>query len=117
MLKNANKKEQKEQFICQSCNSQYNHLTSLYRHKKKCKNDANIQLTNLVLEVVKQNQELIFQHNETQKQFVEVCKTIQPHNTTTTNSHEYVSGQKHTHKKEVTPQMSTLFFLYYQSTL
>ena len=86
MLINANKKGQKGQFTCQICNAQYNHLSSLSRHKKTCtqqqnnNDNNNIQLTNLVLEVVKSNQDM-------QKQLVEVCKNIQPHNTSNSHNH------------------------------
>ena len=65
-------------FICENCNKKYANHSGLWKHKQKCKNDTNIQLTNLVLEVVKSNQDM-------QKQLVEVCKNIQPHNTS--NSH------------------------------
>jgi len=94
------------------CGKNYLHKQSLYNHKKKCNyehNETNVNnvnnidydikiLTNMVLEVVKQNQELMIQNSETQKQnqeltnkLFEICKngtsnTNNSHNTTT-NSH------------------------------
>ena len=40
------------------CGRQYTNRSGLWKHKQKCKNDTNIQLTNLVLEVVKSNQDM-----------------------------------------------------------
>jgi len=98
--KNGNKKMPKNalpNYMC-LCGKIYKHASGLSRHKNAincmpCKNqeDTTIStvedepeikiLTNLVLEVVKQNQELINQNNETQKQnksltnkLFEICK-------------------------------------------
>ena len=75
-------------FICNFCNKEYESRSGLWRHKKNCinpkfeptANQINI-LTNLVLEVVKNNSELLQQNhviqkqsNEIQKQMLEVCK-------------------------------------------
>ena len=93
-------KEQPEKYSCE-CGKQYKYSQGLSKHKKTCvfqnteinenKNDVTI-LTNLVLEVVKQNKELISQNNETQKQnqelqkqVIELCKNG-TNNTTITNS-------------------------------
>ena len=68
----------KKQFKC-VCGNIYKFSQGLSKHKKKCswindKNESYINggeiktLTNLVLEVVKQNQELVSLNNETQKQ-------------------------------------------------
>ena len=107
-LTNTNLDEQKKlHFICE-CGKKYNHMSSLCKHKKTCeniinKNDINNNdyindqtlLTNLVLEVVKNNNELQKQciefqkqNNELQKQMLEVYKngTI-TNNITNTNSH------------------------------
>ena len=94
-------------FECE-CGKEYNHRQSLSIHKKKCNYETNNQvinntdydikiLTNMVLEVVKQNQELMVQNTETQKQnkeltnkLFEICKNgthnSNSHNTTN-NSH------------------------------
>jgi hypothetical protein len=94
--KNENENSPKN-FVCQ-CGKDYNHRQGLYTHRKKCawesaplaaeiENPTEMKfLTNLVLEVVKNNTELIKQNQEFQKQMMEVCKN----NTTTTitnNSH------------------------------
>jgi hypothetical protein len=77
--KNDNKKTPKNalpEYVC-VCGKQYTHSSGLSRHKNanKCGSmalscdttDVKV-LTNLVLEVVKQNQELMIQNNEKQKQ-------------------------------------------------
>lgn len=79
-------KEQKEQnnkYTCNTCNKIYNDRAGLWRHKKKCvENNNNVStnefkmLTNLVLEVVKNNSELQKQNNELQKQNQELQKNI-----------------------------------------
>ena len=79
-------------FQCQKCNKNYKDRTGLWRHNKKCNseeklnklintndndnnNDNNIDtLTQLVLEVVKSNNELQKQNNELQKNVIEMCK-------------------------------------------
>ena len=67
---------------CEVCKKEYKTLSGLWKHKKKCVENNIVDssyneikiLTNLVLEVVKQNQELICQNNEFQKQNQEVIK-------------------------------------------
>jgi len=77
--------EQNNKYMCNNCNKIYKDRAGLWRHKKKCvennkedfsKNEFKM-LTNLVLEVIKQNQELISQNNEFQKQNNEVHKQNQ----------------------------------------
>jgi hypothetical protein len=103
-----------KEYICDGCNIKFAHQSSYCRHKKKCKdvnvdgnedkndyaecNETNNQdngasdvklLTNMVLEVVKQNQELMNQNQELQKHMIELCKNG-TNNTlinNTTNSH------------------------------
>jgi hypothetical protein len=68
---------------CEICKKEYKSLSGLWKHKKKCI-EVNVDssyneiktLTNLVLEVVKQNQELINQNNEFQKQNQELQKNV-----------------------------------------
>ena len=63
------------QFVCPNCNKIYKDNSGLWRHKKKCNSINEMQnnnnditsLTNLVLEVVKQNSEL-------QKSILDICK-------------------------------------------
>ena len=97
---------------CENCDKKYKDYSGLWRHKKKCikqqviinveesiseidMNNVKI-LTNMVLEVVKQNQELITQNSEVQKQnqelqkhVIELCKNGTNNNTniSNTNSH------------------------------
>jgi hypothetical protein len=73
-----------------SCNNINNSNTNIL-YKEKDANDVSV-LTNLVLEVVKQNQELIYQNNESQKynqelqkHVIELCKNG-TNNTTITNN-------------------------------
>ena len=72
-------------YICNDCNKKYESRNGLWKHKKKCimintiNNELNektniLYLTNMVLEVVKNNTELLKQNQELQKQMVEVCK-------------------------------------------
>ena len=102
--KNDTSNEQKEQSICYDCEcgKKYKYSQGLSKHKKICEikiknlnnnDDTDVKvLTNLVLEVVKQNQELISQNNESQKQnhelqkqVIELCKNGSS-NTTIMNS-------------------------------
>jgi hypothetical protein len=113
-----------QEFICKNCNKLYNSRVGLWYHNKKCTktiyNDAdNIdiqsqntdihiqvdndntiisyhELHNIVLDIVKSNQELQKQNMELQKQMMDVCKNIQPlvsntinqtNQTNQTNSH------------------------------
>ena len=83
------------------CGKNYKDRTGLWKHKKKCdfikKDDLHITenniknditfLTNLVLEVVKNNSELQKQNNEIQKQMLEVIKNGTNVNNTNINSH------------------------------
>ena len=89
---NSNEIKQKSStdHICEICNKKYKDYSGLWRHKKKCfekekeekeeKDDTNIvQYENaitpeLVIEIIKQNQELQKQNNELQKQMLEVIK-------------------------------------------
>ena len=98
------KKEQKEQiqnYLCE-CGKQYKYSQGLSKHKKICKfeysnNKGEVDvkiLTNMVLEVVKQNHELMTQNNETQKQnqeltnkLFEICKNGTNNTLINNNSH------------------------------
>ena len=105
-----------QEFICKNCNKLYNSRVGLWYHNKKCTktiynhsdnsdiqsqntdiqldNDNTIisyhELHNIVLDIVKSNQELQKQNMELQKQMIDVCKNIQPLVSNTinqTNSH------------------------------
>ena len=75
---------QNEKYKCNNCNKIYKDRAGIWRHKKKCVENIVFDssyneikmLTNLVLEVVKQNQELITQNNEVQKQHQELQKNV-----------------------------------------
>ena len=88
-------------YPCEVCKKEYKTHSGLWKHKKKCSetvifdtsyNEIKV-LTDLVLEVVKQNQELITQNNEFQKQNQELQKNVievfknGTNNTTNINSH------------------------------
>jgi len=87
-------------YICNSCNKQYKHHSSLWKHKKTCniiqtpKSQENAM--NVILEVVKQNQELqkqnqefkdliVEQNNKMLETFQEVCKNGIVNNSNTNN--------------------------------
>jgi hypothetical protein len=86
--------------ICEICNKKYKDYSGLWRHKKKCfvkeENIENDETTitqyensitpELVIEIIKQNQELQKQNNELQKQMLEVIKNG-TNNTNINNSH------------------------------
>ena len=85
-----------ENFICE-CGNEYKHRQGLWKHKKKCnyksqnktntpetENDLKI-LTNLVLDVVKQNKELTQQNSELTNKIVDIYKTGQTNNITNSN--------------------------------
>lgn len=84
-LQNVDINEQKGQlkpYECH-CGKQYTHRQSLSVHKKKCSVKTTDQmLVQLVLDVVKSNNETQKQTNELQKQVLEICK-----NGTMNNSH------------------------------
>jgi hypothetical protein len=91
--------QDKRAYVCQKCNKEYVHQSSLCKHKKTCKPRENIQmqikdddsasLHNIIAELIKNNNdfqrqvmlqtnELQAQHarqtNELQKQILELCK-------------------------------------------
>ena len=107
-IKSINSNEIKQKIstdhICEICDKKYKDYSGLWRHKKKCfekenvekseKDDTNIiQYENtitpeLVIEIIKQNQELQKQNNELQKQMLEVIKNgTNINNTVNNNSH------------------------------
>ena len=76
------------EFKCLLCNKIYNTNSGLWKHSKKCKvveeinkseNEVKL-LTNLVMEIVKSNQQL-------QEQMLEVCQKIQPINNNSHNNY------------------------------
>ena len=108
---------QTDKFICKICYKSYKARNSLWYHEQKCKllkepamdventiidassNEVKL-LTNIVIELVKnntelqkqtselqkQNQDFQKQTNELQQQIIDVCQKIQPGNTTINNS-------------------------------
>jgi hypothetical protein len=99
--KNGNKKS--PNFLCE-CNKSFITYSGLWKHKQKCnfeqfncleeKDEDFKLLTNMVLEVVKQNHELMIQNNETQKQnqeltnkLFEICKNGTNNTMINNNSH------------------------------
>jgi len=103
MATNGNMQETKilqdHDFICNNCNKKYKDRTGLWKHKKTCEgkdyddsqianpmNDINY-LTNIVLEIVKQNNELIIQNTELQKQVK------------TTNCNNFYNNTNNSHNK------------------
>jgi hypothetical protein len=88
-------------YSCEFCNKTYKERTGLWRHKQKCefipkKKIVNVQendegeikiLTNLILDVVKQN-------NELTNKIVDICKTSQTNNTNNINNGNINSNNK-----------------------
>ena len=97
--KNAN---ESKNYIC-SCGKDYSYRQGLWKHKRVCLQSKNSEnafkeesqsdlkiLTNLVLDVVKQNQELVNQNSELTNKIVDICKVGQTNNSITNsniNSH------------------------------
>ena len=99
-----------KKFVC-VCGNEYKFRQGLYNHQKKCKNTSPVEtivlevleptvldsslneikvLTELVIELVKNNTELQKQNQDFQKQVLEICKnnnTTINNNNTNTNSH------------------------------
>jgi hypothetical protein len=83
--------------VCKTCDKEYTSRVGLWYHNKKCvsgtmvavdKEESPAELTflsNLVMEVVKSNTELMKQNQEFQKQMVDVCKN----NTTNINNNSH----------------------------
>ena len=108
----ANDANQKNEAICNKCSLVFKHTSSLSRHRKKCNNEKNqiIQqeqnisfiideikdkdnvknemktLTNLVLELVRNNSELQKQNQEFQMQMMNICKNSNTTNITNSNN-------------------------------
>ena len=99
-------KGDKNKLTCVNCNKVYKSRNGLWKHSKLCDlynkplNEPhneniinlfikeNIDFKNLVLQVVKNNSELLQQNQDLQKQMIEVCKNSNTtNNTTNTNSH------------------------------
>jgi len=87
-----------QSFICVSCKKNYTARNSLWYHQKRCKPELSAaSLTNIVLDMVrnqsdlhKQNQQFQSQNELLQQQVIEICKTMKSTltiNQTTTNSH------------------------------
>jgi hypothetical protein len=85
------------EYTCK-CGKKYRDNSGLWKHKKKCTPEKNAVNNNcepfnvtpeLVIEIIKQNQELQKQNNELQKQMLEVIKngTVKTTNSNNTNSH------------------------------
>jgi hypothetical protein len=84
-------------YICKECNKDYKNRSGLWKHNKicnfekssECKQPNNIDaLTNLVLEVVKSNNELQKQNNELHKNVMEIYKNgVSNTNIQNINSH------------------------------
>jgi hypothetical protein len=95
-----NKNADIESLTCKNCNRFYKCRTGLWRHNKKYENNTCVKndvikksenemktLTNIVLELVKNNSELQKQHKEFQLQMMEICKNSNVTNISNNNSH------------------------------
>jgi hypothetical protein len=106
-----------KKYVCNYCEKEYGARNSLWYHKKKCPKISELQnmnfkdkdftttesredmklLTTLVIDVVKQNQELTRQNNEFQKQMFDFMKNCNNNisNTNTSNSHNTNMNNSH----------------------
>ena len=104
IVKCSPKSQKDKKYICE-CGKTYIHNSSLWNHRKKCNHkieddeqnkkeskDIDIfmkeqtDLKNLVIEVMKSNNELQKQNFELQKQMIDVCKNIQPNISNSNNN-------------------------------
>jgi len=96
--KPTKKAQVKKEHIC-LCGKEYNTMSGLWKHQKKCKNINSVndnekmdspilygELSNIVLDIVKTNHELQKQNIELQKQVLDICKNIQPSVNNTINN-------------------------------
>ena len=82
-------------YVCEYCKKEYNDRAGLWRHNKKCTQQVTLEETDignnitpeLIIEIIKQNQELQKQNNELQKQMIEVIKNGTNNVINNTNSH------------------------------
>jgi len=91
----------KKLFVCEGCNKSYLSRNGLWKHKKNCKIDANVDTEenivlstteisekDLIMLIVKQNTELIKENNEFKNMMMEVIKNgTHNNNNNTNNSH------------------------------
>ena len=93
IVKCSPKSPKNKKYIC-DCGKTYIHNSSLWNHRKKCNHKNKIDskdidifmkeqtdLKNLVIEVMKNNNELQKQNLELQKQILDVCKSNISNNT------------------------------------
>ncbi len=68
-----------KKYICDICGKIHNDRAGLWRHKKKCitKEQENNN-ENILLEIVKSNQELQKSNQELKQQILDICKNFQP---------------------------------------
>ena len=78
---NINKNVGESSYSCEDCRKKYKSRTGLWRHKKKCslKEEENTMIlsrpnivNDLIIELIKQNGELITRNGELQKQLLEI---------------------------------------------
>ena len=82
-------------YICWTCNNEYKHQSSLCKHKKTCNNtildpteilDDDNKIISLILDVVKNNNELQKQNQDFQQQMMETFQEVCKNNTTSINT-------------------------------
>ena len=87
LISNDFKPKLSSNYSCEICCKEYKDYSGLWRHKKKCKVEISIQnesnnediydiktLTNLVLDIVKQNKDLSQQNYDLTSKIVDICK-------------------------------------------
>ena len=84
LISNENQPKISSTYSCEICCKEYKDYSGLWRHKKKCKveNESNNEdtydiktLTNLVLNIVKQNKDLSQQNYDLTNKIVDICKS------------------------------------------
>jgi hypothetical protein len=94
MISNQNKPKSCNLFVCQNCDKKYKDNSGLWRHKKTCSQKESIQTEigkninpELIVEIIKQNQEfkeLLMEQNKTR---TEISKKVGINNNNNINSH------------------------------
>jgi len=85
-----------KKYICE-CGKEYKHRQGLYAHKSKCvpsvvATQENIQLTNLVIEVIKSNGEMQKQNQEFQNKILETFNEVMKNGT---NNNTLINNNSH----------------------
>jgi hypothetical protein len=74
-IRNTSEDVMTDKHLCE-CGKEYKHLSSLCNHRKNCNKNKSIEKSDMILEIIKQNQEMQKQNQEIQKQNQEIKNTF-----------------------------------------